>query len=337
MSQPLEWDADTDSAQRASRVVALRALDSMAEARDAIARRDTESVHKFRVDLRRLRSWIRVYRPCLGDTVRQRTMQRFERIAETTTELRDLDVQISWLRSETSALGETRLEAAKWVLKSLKRNRRSAWKRFSRVLDRDYSRSQRALERQLTYYTVIRDIRTRETVPRMRPVTAQLLREQAAKLTAALSRIRSPDDTKRLHRARIVAKRTRYVLEALESPSLGLAGVAEELTRFQDLVGELRDAQLLAHRVSREITTVAAERTALVASELVYRPLGAIDFSRVVGESPFDTSLSLLFARLHDRIAIASRAVSSSLDKARSRDWIAAMTPRGTSRSNGRE
>lgn len=329
MTDRLEWDADIDSAQRAARVVALRALDSVAEARDQIRKRDAESIHQFRVELRRLRSWMRVYRSYLGDTVRTRTQHRLRTIARATTELRDLDVQIAWLGAERNAFGESRLEAAKWIIASLKSDRKNAWRAFSKALTRDFSRSEQSLRKELTHYVVRRDVRTSERTARMRAVTVVLLHDQATALTSALERIRSADDTRRLHRARIVAKRTRYVLEALAPAAFAGNGVADDLARFQDIVGELRDAQLLAHRVAREVTDVAAERTALVVSELVYRPAGAMDFSRVVTESPFDASLSLLFARLHDRIASASRTVSISLDQATAHDWARLMAATG--------
>jgi CHAD domain-containing protein len=315
MTDRLEWDADIDSAQRASRVIALRALDSVAAARDHIRKRDADSIHQFRVRLRRLRSWMSVYHSYLDDTVRRRTRHSLRDIARATTELRDLDVQIAWLDAERNALGESRLEAAKWIISSLKADRKDAWRVFSKTLTREFSRSERSLRKELTHYVVRRDVRTSERTARMREVTVLLLHHQATALTGALERIRSADDTRRLHRARIVAKRTRYALEALAPAQFAVHGVADDLARFQDMVGELRDAQLLAHRVAREVTSVAAERTALVVSELVYRPARAMDFSRVVTESPFDASLSLLFARLHDRIASASRAVSISLDQ----------------------
>jgi CHAD domain-containing protein len=337
MKDKLEWDADTDSAQRACRIIALRALHSVADAQDRIRKRDPESIHKFRVELRRLRSWIRMYDATLEDTVRRRTTRRLRDIAAATTALRDLDVQIDWLCTETSALGEARLEAAKWIIASLRADRKQAWRKFRKVLERDYAKAERALRRELTHYIVRRDVRTAERAARMRPVTRRRLLKQASALAAALSRIRSADDTRRLHRARIVAKRTRYVLEALEPRIGGLSAVAADLARFQDRVGELRDAQLLAHRVSSEVTTVAAERTALVASELVYRPTAALDFSRVVAESPFDRSLSLLFARLRDRIAAASRAVSASLDQTQSRDWGVPMMQALEPEKNRRE
>lgn len=327
MKQRLGWDADADSAQRASRVVALRAVDSMADAYDRVRKRDPESIHQFRIELRRLRSWMHVYEPVLADTVRGGTIRRLRDIARATTDLRDLDVQIAWLRNETSALGEARLEAAKWIVTSLKPEKKSAWRKFRKVTDRHYATVERSLQRELTFYDVRRDVRKTERGARMRPVTARLLLEQTAIFSKALRRIRSADDTKRLHHARIVAKRMRYVMEALDSQFETLLPAAQNLARFQDLVGELRDAQLLAHRVSREVTTVVAERTALVASELVYRPAAAMDFSRIVLESPFDRSLSLLFARLHDRIGAASRAVSASLDQATSRDWVMAIMP----------
>ncbi|MEO6864349.1 MAG: CHAD domain-containing protein [Gemmatimonadaceae bacterium] len=313
MTPQLDWDPDADSAQRAARVIALLALDAVVDARDSVRKRDAESVHEFRVALRRLRAWIGLYRPSLDDTLRKRTRRRLAGIAHATTELRDLDVQVAWLIAERKALGEPRLEAAEWIVRSLKTDRKQAWRRFRKVLARDFARSEHDLRRELTRYVVTRDIRTREEIAGMRAVTTGLMGQQAEALATAFARIRSPDDTKRLHHARIVAKRTRYVLEALAPHQPALSRVSDDLARFQDVVGELRDAQLLAHRVTHEVTSVAAERTALVASELVYRPAGVMDFSRIVTESPFDASLSLLFALLRDRISAASRTVSASL------------------------
>lgn len=333
MPPRLDWDAETDSAQRAARVVALRALDAVADARGRIRKRDSETVHEFRVALRRLRSWLRQYRPNLDDTLRKRTRRRLGCIAGATTELRDIDVQIDWLRAERRAFGDVRLEAAKWVLTSLKSDRKRAWRRFDRTLTREFPKSEASLRRQLTHYVVTHDIRTPDDVATMRVVTTQSLREQAEALSSAFERIRSADDTRRLHRARIIAKRARYVIEALGDHAPELSAVADDLHRFQDLVGELRDAQLLAHRVTREVTSIAAERTALVASELVYRPTGPMDFSRVVADSPFDASLSLLFARLRDRISAASRAASGTLDPAAEQRLVAGIeTATGMSR-----
>ncbi|HXF23846.1 MAG TPA: CHAD domain-containing protein [Gemmatimonadaceae bacterium] len=313
MTPRLDWDTNTDGAQRAARVVALRALDVAADAYDRMRSRDADSIHDFRVALRRLRSWIRLYRPCLDDTVRVRTRRRLNGIAAATRDLRDLDVQITWLKSERSALGDYRLEAATWVMAELKRDRKPAWQKLRKLLRRDFIRTERALRKELSRYVTVHDIRDDDGVASMRAVTASVLGDQVSALAAAFDRIRSADDARRLHRARILAKRARYVLEALSAQIPALAPVADELARFQDVVGELRDAQLLAHRVAREVTSVAAERTALVASELVYRPSGAMDFTRVTADSPFDASLSLLFARLHDRISAAERGVTASL------------------------
>jgi CHAD domain-containing protein len=257
-----------------------------------------------------------MYRPVLDDTLTRRSRRRLHRLARATTRLRDIDVQIQWLHAERKALGESRLEAAKWIVLSLKSDRRRAWGRFRRTLEREFPKTEKVLRRQLTQYVVRRDVRTDDSVTSIRTVAAQALGEQADALGSAFKRIRSADDTKRLHRARIIAKRMRYVLEAIAEKVPGADGVAGDLHRFQDIVGELRDAQLLAHRVTREVTSIAAERTALVASELVYRPAGPMDFSRVIADTPFDASLSLLFARLRDRISAASRAVSAALETA---------------------
>lgn len=330
MKQQLDWDPDSDSAQRAARVVALHILDAVEDAHDSIRKKDPESIHDFRIELRRLRSWLRTYQNSLDDTVRRKTIRSLSRISRATTELRDLDVQLTWLRSETSALGEGRLEAAKWVIASLKADRKVAWRTFGRILDRKYASAERDLRKQLTHYVERHKVNSSKLPVSMRSTTAKALETQATTLTAALARVRSPDDAGRLHKARIAAKRTRYVLEAID-PELSVEPtVVTDLARFQDSVGELRDAQLLAHRVAREVTTVAAERTALIASELVYQPRGAMNFSRIVEDSPFDASLALLFARLHDRIAAASRGVTAAIARTSAKDWRWLLTHEGT-------
>jgi CHAD domain-containing protein len=325
MTPRLDWDAKMDGAQRAARVVALDALDTVADAHDRIRRRDAESVHDFRVALRRLRSWIRLYRPCLDDTLRKRSRRRLGEIADATRTLRDLDVAIAWLRAERNALGDSRLEAATWILGQLKLDRKRAWRKFRKTLRRDFVKTERALRKELSRYVTSHDVGDGGQVSTMGSVTASLLEDQATALGTAFERVRSADDAKRLHHARIVAKRARYVLEPLSAQTPQLSAVAADLARFQDVVGELRDAQLLAHRVAHEITSIAAERTALVASELVYRPSGAMDFTRVTADSPFDASLSLLFARLHDRISAAERGVTASLARDASARLLAAL------------
>jgi CHAD domain-containing protein len=314
MTSPLQWTADTDSAQRAARVVALGALETVLDAESAVRKRDAESVHKLRVALRQLRSWLHTYRPCLDDTLHRRARHRLGKIAAATSHVRDLDVQIAWLQSERAALGDSRMAAARWIQSALKAERKKAWRKFRKVRDRKFRVVTTELRHELTFYRVKRDVRHDSDGATMREVSAKLLREQADALGTAFSRIRSADDANRLHRARILAKESRYNLYLLRDHLRDTGPLTDELARFQDIVGDLRDAQLLAHRVSREVTSVVAERTAILASELLYRPSGGMDFMRAIASSPFDASLALLFARLHDRISAASRTARSWLD-----------------------
>ena len=325
MTPRLKWTLDSDIAQRAARVVALHALAAVEESSERVRREDPDSLHEFRVSLRRLRSWLHFFRPALDDTLRKRTRRRLGHIMRATSAVRDLDVQIAWLKAECTALGAERLEAARWIVRGLEQDRRAEWRRFKKVFKGDFRRTAELLESELVEYVVTRDVRRHDTDPTMRRTTERALHHETRALSAALGRIRSADDTGRLHKARIIAKRARYVLEALSGQAAEADGAAEDLHRFQDTVGELCDAQLLAHRVTREITAVAAERTALVTSELVYYPTGPMDFGRVVAESPFDASLSLLLARLRDRIAAASRTVTLALEDASATGLLARL------------
>ena len=118
MTPRLKWNLDTDPAQRAARVVGLHALAEVNETFEAVRKKSPHSLHDFRVALRRLRSWIHVFRPALDDTLHRRTRRRLKHITRTTAAVRDLDVQIAWLSEEREALGTDRLEAARWIVTS---------------------------------------------------------------------------------------------------------------------------------------------------------------------------------------------------------------------------
>src|SRR6266576_3427699 len=79
---------------RGVRLVAISLLDDAQKAADKLTNlskelrdgdtADNEALHDFRVSIRRLRSWVRAFKPWLSDDVRPKQRRRFSRIAETT-------------------------------------------------------------------------------------------------------------------------------------------------------------------------------------------------------------------------------------------------------------
>ena len=97
------------SAEEGSRVVALGLLDeAMAEANALAASQGDEPQHDLRVALRRLRSALKILRPWLEDSVRPRHEKRLRRIARSTNEARDAEVQLAWLAGKRDAFAAPR-------------------------------------------------------------------------------------------------------------------------------------------------------------------------------------------------------------------------------------
>ena len=98
--------------------------------------------------------------------------------------------------------------------------------------------------------------------PRYATVTADLLREHAAALGAALARVASAHDRDAAHDARIAAKRLRYLLEPFDVVLPRVNALVGDLTALQDTLGALHDAQLFGSQIAEIVASVRAVRAA---------------------------------------------------------------------------
>src|SRR5690242_3866201 len=88
-----------DSASRTARRVALDLLSDAQKAERKLAGGDdSETLHDFRVALRRLRNWLRSFEETLADTVSPKYRRRLGDVADATAESRDLEVHIEWVQ-----------------------------------------------------------------------------------------------------------------------------------------------------------------------------------------------------------------------------------------------
>lgn len=87
-----------DTAQRSARLVALGLLEDLAaERRRLTEARESETLHDFRVALRRLRSWLRAFGPALEGSVPDACARRLGRMARESNAGRDAEVFLGWL------------------------------------------------------------------------------------------------------------------------------------------------------------------------------------------------------------------------------------------------
>lgn len=104
----------------------------------------------------------------------------------------------------------------------------------------------------------------------MRAVTREVLEAHAERFAKAIDRIESKKDVAVAHRARMAAKRLRYLLETLNGHP-GAKSTVQRLMSFQELLGVVHDSHRIVTRLLREIVECAAHdarRSAHLALEL---------------------------------------------------------------------
>jgi CHAD domain-containing protein len=255
----LTTDLLAEPAQRAARLIARQRLASVVEVHERLGAGNPDTLHDLRVALRRLRSWVRAYRPVLSDTVRRRTRRALSKLARATNAARDAEVALAWVRSQRELQEESRAGHA-YMIERLTMERDRSAVGAAAQLAKGLPSVARELEAQCSYYwlRVLVDDHSREPV--MTEVTGRLARRHAALLGRALRRIESPADVDAAHRTRMAAKQLRYLLEPIDADRRA-ARVVERIRVLQDLLGDFHDAHLLARRMTAEIEEITPRWT----------------------------------------------------------------------------
>ena len=250
---------------------------------------DAEALHDVRVALRRLRSHLRAYAPLVVAAVPRKRRKRIGQLASSTNACRDAEVQLAWLeaRQLDATIGDA--IGIEWL--RLEIERRFEVER-ERVLDLVPDRL-RALDDKLRRR--LEDLRTTARAAdfdqglRFSAALERRLTGTAAELDDALARVHGVADEDEAHRARIRAKRVRYLLEPVESEVPGAPDRIRELEELQDLLGDLHDRHVMDSLVAD------LERGA----GLVPAPAAAAAGLRTV-RGWLNAEQELLFARLQE-------------------------------------
>lgn len=273
-----EPDPLTLSAARGARLIALDRLDVAGTQADRLGSNpgNLDALHDFRVALRRVRSWLRAFRPDLEESVAPKDRHRLRDLVDATNRGRDADVQIEWLTNASEHGDRLRQRGAKRLIDLVKTERRIAGPPFNGTALQAFAKERARLEKHLS--TVSEPVREPSTPP---PTLAAAIGSRLVghleTLGQTLSLIRTADDEREAHAARIAAKRLRYLLEPAERIR-GCKSLLKQLKSLQDALGALHDAHLLGHRVRDAIvnylgpdeaalqaiaTTLAADRATI--------------------------------------------------------------------------
>lgn len=238
----------------ADRGVRLVALSLLADARKAArklshARDDDDrddALHDFRVAVRRFRSWLRAFTPWVDDVVSRKRRKRLGEIADATGAARDAAVHLEWLRSERRLMGHRQRIGEAWLRDRLDRRRNDGMEGALEAAA-DFDAMAPKLERGLASYR--RAVLPRDTPSPFGVVVAERLREETKSLRQQLSAIRNANDADHAHRARIAAKRLRYVFESVADSIVDGEAIIETLRSLQDSLGDLHDVHVFTTEV----------------------------------------------------------------------------------------
>jgi CHAD domain-containing protein len=216
---------------------------------------DVEALHDFRVGVRRLRTFLRAYRDFLD--VRKKTMKQLRGLTRCTNAPRDNEVGVEWLTAQRPALTRGQRLGANWLARRMDGEKTAAYERLRVELPLRWLRQEVRLRRSLGA-----PFADEIDAGSFGAVTARLIREAAEELERCLQRIETIDDEEPAHRARIAAKKVRYLIEPLRGELRGAKKAVQEIRAFQDRFGELNDTHVMIERLRLALELASAERSA---------------------------------------------------------------------------
>jgi CHAD domain-containing protein/CYTH domain-containing protein len=230
---------------------------------------DPEALHDYRVAIRHLRSTVRAYRRPLKSSVGGSIRRQLRRLAQATNRPRDLDVQLAWLTDRLAGSGREEQPGIEWLVSRMGETRERAIAEMRAVDARLFPPVAARLESRLPRLRTTLALDDRIVRRSTAGVTARLVRRTAARLRDRLESVRSYADSDVLHRARIAAKRLRYLLEPFSDFLPSCESAVIRLRDLQDALGDVHDAQtfdaeLLAALPEAWLTSPAGPGSALL-------------------------------------------------------------------------
>ena len=213
---------------------------------------DDEALHDFRVALRRLRSVIRAYRPYLKGSAKKKLRARLSELAASTNPARDFEVQMDWLSKRGAELDPEAKSGASHLADRLRARGHDAPR--SETLRKEFDPLHQSLRKNFSRLRLRLD-----DDANFLSATSALVAENASRLKESLEAVSTAEDGEGLHRARIEAKRLRYLLEPISAEVAEARALVKEMKTLQDVLGELQDMRVLSHSIAAELESAAVE------------------------------------------------------------------------------
>ena len=258
MTARLPLDLLVRPADESSRLLALLYLEEIELAERRLADPlDTEALHDFRVGLRRLRSCTRAYRAELRGSVSKQLRRKLRKLTLATNAGRDAEVHLGWLRNQVGRVGPEHIQGVAWLIGRLEGRQHETLDSASSDVGRRFMKLAAGLRPRLGSLRIEIHRGRGSERPSFRQVTGELIRGHAADLTERLRAVRTAENMTEAHRARIAAKRLRYLLEPLTRRAAGAKGLIAPLKGLQDVLGQLHDVHVMSEEIAASLADLS--------------------------------------------------------------------------------
>jgi CYTH domain-containing protein len=219
----------------------------------------SDALHKARVALRRLRATLRENDRVLDGAVDRRLSRALSRLGQATNAVRDADVQRAWLETEEERLPDGARDEARrlraWLDARTSHATDDVGGAFAAYLDPIEER----LFARLSSYQLLRRVGLDSTpMPFARHLATRVGRAEN-RLRRDIERITDVSSQAAMHEVRIRLKRQRALLAPFARSRPAIGAWFDLATRGQDVLGAIRDADLLAHRARKAGLRVLAQ------------------------------------------------------------------------------
>lgn len=233
------------------------------QSRELAAGTNPDALHDYRTSVRRLRTLLRILRPWLPDLSRG-SRRRLRDLMQATGPARNLEVLQGWVQHHLAALTPRQRSGARWLSRRLEYQLARAHRAMGRQLARKGPKAETRIRRELSSA-----IKIVSGAPVAGLVLRRLIRQETAVLNRRLSAIESMADGALIHRARIAAKRLRYLMEPFAGELPDGAALLERLGELQDLVGAITDTQVAAAELRDALVVASARRAGRLGQALL--------------------------------------------------------------------
>jgi CHAD domain-containing protein len=213
---------------------------------------DAEAVHQMRVAARRLRSDLRTFAPLLDPAWCAPIRAELKWLADILGALRDLDVLIARLETQTGRRAEA--QAVECLLDGLRRKQAAARQALSAALASDRYERLTGLLVEAACAPRFSDRAAEPSRRALPPLVAACWK----KLAKVGRKLRQTDPDAAFHEVRIRAKRLRYAAEAVatalpERIGRQAAALARAAAKVQTVLGEHQDAILACEAIQQAL------------------------------------------------------------------------------------